>query len=77
MADHHLRVRPGTDAFCLAAILGALVQDDLIRQLCSCSIDSSGVFNAPNVEHFRGVPRNDGPTVAWGPKSLLLRPSDS
>src|SRR6204780_1176970 len=30
MADHHLRVRPGTDAFCLAAILGALVQDDLI-----------------------------------------------
>jgi len=30
MADHHLRVRPGTDAFCLAAILGALVQEDLI-----------------------------------------------
>ncbi len=30
MADYHLRVRPGTDAFCLAAILGTLVQEDLI-----------------------------------------------
>ena len=32
MADYHLRVRPGTDAFCLAAILGVLVQEDLIDQ---------------------------------------------
>ncbi len=32
MADYHLRVRPGTDAFCLAAILGVLVQEDLINQ---------------------------------------------
>src|SRR5208283_3596852 len=30
MADYHLRVRPGADAFCLAAILGVLVQEDLI-----------------------------------------------
>jgi anaerobic selenocysteine-containing dehydrogenase len=30
MADFHLRVRPGTDAFCLAAILGVMVQEDLI-----------------------------------------------
>ncbi len=30
MADYHLRVRPGTDAFCLSAILGVLVQEDLI-----------------------------------------------
>src|SRR5271169_2306098 len=29
MADYHLTVRPGADAFCLAAILGALVQEDL------------------------------------------------
>ena len=29
MADYHLRVRPGTDAFCLAAILGVMVQEDL------------------------------------------------
>ena len=31
MADFHLRVRPGTDAFCLAAMLGVLVQEDLIN----------------------------------------------
>ena len=31
MADFHLRVRPGTDAFCLAALLGVLVQEDLIK----------------------------------------------
>jgi anaerobic selenocysteine-containing dehydrogenase len=30
MADYHLQVRPGTDAFCLSAILGVLVQEDLI-----------------------------------------------
>jgi anaerobic selenocysteine-containing dehydrogenase len=31
MADYHLRVRPGTDAFCLAAILGVFAQEDLIN----------------------------------------------
>jgi anaerobic selenocysteine-containing dehydrogenase len=31
MADYHLAVRPGTDAFCLAAILGVLAQEDLIN----------------------------------------------
>ena len=30
LADYHLRVRPGTDAFCLSAILAAMVQEDLI-----------------------------------------------
>ncbi|WP_246257078.1 molybdopterin-dependent oxidoreductase [Amycolatopsis anabasis] len=30
MADFHLRVRPGTDAWCLAAMLGVLVQEDLV-----------------------------------------------
>jgi len=30
IADYHLQVRPGTDAFCLAALLGVLVQEDLI-----------------------------------------------
>jgi anaerobic selenocysteine-containing dehydrogenase len=30
IADYHLQVRPGTDAFCLAAILGVLVEEDLI-----------------------------------------------
>ncbi|HTN81560.1 MAG TPA: molybdopterin-dependent oxidoreductase [Acidimicrobiales bacterium] len=30
MADHHLQVRPGTDAWCLAALLGVLVEESLI-----------------------------------------------
>jgi anaerobic selenocysteine-containing dehydrogenase len=30
LADHHLRVRPGADAFCLSALLGVLVQEDLV-----------------------------------------------
>ena len=30
LADFHLRVRPGTDAWCLAALVGVLVQEDLV-----------------------------------------------
>jgi formate dehydrogenase len=30
LADFHLRVKPGTDAFCLAAILAVLVAEDLL-----------------------------------------------
>ncbi|MGH7899854.1 MAG: molybdopterin-dependent oxidoreductase, partial [Candidatus Binatia bacterium] len=30
IADFHLRVRPGTDAFCLSALLGVLVEEDLV-----------------------------------------------
>jgi anaerobic selenocysteine-containing dehydrogenase len=30
LADHHLQIRPGTDAFCLSALLGVLVEEDLV-----------------------------------------------
>jgi len=30
LADFHLRVTPGTDAWCLSALLGVLVQEDLV-----------------------------------------------
>jgi anaerobic selenocysteine-containing dehydrogenase len=30
LADHHLQVRPGTDAFCLSALLAVLVEEDAI-----------------------------------------------
>ena len=30
LADFHLQVRPGTDAFCLSALLAVLVQEDLV-----------------------------------------------
>jgi len=32
MADYHLRVRPGTDAFCLAAILGIMHRENLFNE---------------------------------------------
>ncbi len=32
MADFHLAVKPGTDAWCLAAMIGVIVQDKLIAQ---------------------------------------------
>ena len=32
LADYHLQVRPGMDAFCLAALLGVLVQEGLIDE---------------------------------------------
>ncbi|AEF40822.1 molybdopterin-dependent oxidoreductase [Hoyosella subflava] len=32
MADYHVQVRPGTDAWCLTAILGVLVQENLVDQ---------------------------------------------
>ena len=32
MADFHLRVRPGTDAWCLAALAAVLVQEDLVDE---------------------------------------------
>src|SRR5262249_25788927 len=31
LADYHLQVRPGTDAFCLSALLALLVQEDLLN----------------------------------------------
>jgi anaerobic selenocysteine-containing dehydrogenase len=31
IADYHLQVRPGTDAFCLSAILAVLLEEDLIN----------------------------------------------
>jgi anaerobic selenocysteine-containing dehydrogenase len=40
LADHHLMLRPGTDAYCLSALLAVLVQEDLVdhaflRDRCS------------------------------------------
>jgi anaerobic selenocysteine-containing dehydrogenase len=32
MADIHLKIKPGTDAWCLAALLGIVVQDGLVAQ---------------------------------------------
>lgn len=32
MADYHLQIKPGTDAWCLAALVGIIVQENLIQR---------------------------------------------
>jgi anaerobic selenocysteine-containing dehydrogenase len=56
LADYHLQVRPGTDAFCLSAILGVLVQEDLINQDFLRGRTSNG---APVLAMLREVPVAD------------------
>jgi anaerobic selenocysteine-containing dehydrogenase len=56
MADIHLRVRPGTDAWCLAALAAVLVQEDL----CDEQFLSDHVNGADPVRDvLRGVPIGD------------------
>jgi anaerobic selenocysteine-containing dehydrogenase len=46
LADFHLQVKPGTDAFCLSAILGVLVQEDLLDHefLKSRTVNDEEIF---------------------------------
>jgi anaerobic selenocysteine-containing dehydrogenase len=48
LADFHLRVRPGTDAWCLAAMVAVLVQEDLVDHafLSEHVSDADGVLTA-------------------------------
>src|SRR5215470_4900179 len=59
MADYHLRVRPGSDAFCLAAILAVMVQEDLInhdyiRDRTQNSDEILEVLNEVSVAEYSG-----------------------
>lgn len=56
MADHHLAVRPGTDAFCVVALLAILVRDDLLDQEF---IDDHVVELDPVLEAIREIPIED------------------
>ena len=56
LADHHLQVRPGTDAFCLAALLGGLVQEDLIDRRF---LDEHAANGDQLLELLRAVPIAD------------------
>jgi anaerobic selenocysteine-containing dehydrogenase len=56
LADHHLQVRPGTDAFCLAALLGVLVQEDLIDRRF---LDEHAANGDQLLELLRAVPIAD------------------
>jgi anaerobic selenocysteine-containing dehydrogenase len=56
MADFHLRVRPGTDAWCLAALAGVLVQENL----CNEAFLAEHVTGADEVrDALRDVPVGD------------------
>ncbi len=48
IADFHLQVIPGTDAFCLSAILGVMVQENLVNQefLTAHASGGSALFDA-------------------------------
>jgi formate dehydrogenase len=56
MADFHLRVRPGTDAWCLAALAAVLVQEDL----CDEAFIAAHVNGAASVQEIlRAIPVDD------------------
>jgi formate dehydrogenase len=53
MADIHLRVQPGTDAWCLAALVATVVQEDLVdRAFVSEHVDGA----EPVLDALRAVP---------------------
>lgn len=53
MADIHLQVKPGTDAWCLAALAAVVVQDDLIDH---AFVADHTVGTEPVIEALRSVP---------------------
>ncbi|HWE13722.1 MAG TPA: molybdopterin-dependent oxidoreductase [Solirubrobacteraceae bacterium] len=59
LADFHLRVRPGTDAWCLAAMVAVLVQEDLVdREFLTARVSGSeavlGAFAEIDVPRYAG-----------------------
>jgi anaerobic selenocysteine-containing dehydrogenase len=48
LADYHLQVKPGTDAFCLSALLAVLVQEDLVDHefLREHTVNDEAIFAA-------------------------------
>jgi anaerobic selenocysteine-containing dehydrogenase len=60
MADFHLQVRPGTDAFCLGALLAVLVEEDLIDHefvRARTSASGPGACPSPPTASARACPR--------------------
>ncbi len=68
MADFHLQVRPGTDAWCLAALLAVLVRDDLIDHdfIARHTVGSEAVLAA-----LREVPVSDYAQRCGVPEELI------
>ena len=53
LATYHLQVRPGTDAFCLAALLAVLVQENLVNR---AFLDQHTTGEGPVFDVLRRVP---------------------
>jgi anaerobic selenocysteine-containing dehydrogenase len=68
LADYHLRVRPGKDAFCLSAILGVLVQEDLVDHAFLAEHASHG---EPLFEALREIDVADYCARAGVPEDLV------
>lgn len=69
LADIHLQVRPGTDAWCLAALLGVIVQEDLIdHDFANKHLTDVG----PVLDTLRAVPVGRY-AAACGPEEAELR----
>jgi anaerobic selenocysteine-containing dehydrogenase len=68
MADYHLQVRPGTDAHCLAALLGILVQEDLVNHAFLRDHTSEG---EPLLERLARVPVAAFAARSGVPEALL------
>ncbi len=68
LADYHLRVRPGTDAFCLSALLAVLVQEDLVDHEFLSAHTSNG---APLFALLQGIVVGDHCARAGVPEELV------
>ncbi|CAM4496908.1 molybdopterin-dependent oxidoreductase [Nocardia ninae] len=68
LADIHLQLRPGTDAWCLSAILAVLVQDDLVDHgfLAEHTTDSRSVLR-----EFAGIDVADYAEICGVPEQLV------
>lgn len=69
LADFHLRVRPGTDAWCLAALAAVLVQEDL----CDEAFLAEHVNGADEVREVLATVPIDDYALACGVEEAQLR----
>ena len=73
MADMHLAVRPGTDAWCLAALAAIIVQQGLVARTW---IDEHTTGYAPVAEALQRIPVSDYARICGVDEALLRRAAE-
>ena len=73
MADMHLAVRPGTDAWCLAALAAIIVQQGLVARTW---IDEHTTGYAPVAEALQRIPVSDYASICGVDEALLRRAAE-